>query len=78
MGELEGSYRVLPTAGTRLGAQYNPGISTLEPGQNLGTAMSGGKKGQGKGLHIRVQGLDEAQELYDLEVRDPVFARRPL
>uniref|UniRef100_A0A8C6TMM0 FERM, RhoGEF and pleckstrin domain protein 2 n=1 Tax=Neogobius melanostomus TaxID=47308 RepID=A0A8C6TMM0_9GOBI len=34
MGDIEGSYRVLPTPGTRLGAQFNAGISTLEPGQN--------------------------------------------
>ncbi|XP_064186771.1 FERM, ARHGEF and pleckstrin domain-containing protein 2 isoform X2 [Anguilla rostrata] len=69
MGEIEGSYRVLQTPGTRLGAQRNAGISTLEPGQNLSTAMARGKKGQGNGLHIRVQGLDEAQEFYDVETK---------
>ncbi|XP_053565871.1 FERM, ARHGEF and pleckstrin domain-containing protein 2 [Bombina bombina] len=40
MGEIEGSYRELQTPGVRLGAQRNTGISTLEPGQNLSTALS--------------------------------------
>ncbi|KAJ8375210.1 hypothetical protein SKAU_G00057900 [Synaphobranchus kaupii] len=42
---------------------------TLEPGQSLGTALSAGRKGRGKGLRIRVQGLDDSQELYDLETK---------
>ncbi|XP_016400298.1 FERM, RhoGEF and pleckstrin domain-containing protein 2 isoform X2 [Sinocyclocheilus rhinocerous] len=68
MGEIEGTYRSLQTpAGTRLGAQYNTGISTLEPGQSLGSAMGAGGKGHNRGLQIRVQGLDDAQEFYDLE-----------
>uniref|UniRef100_A0A672SIT2 FERM, ARHGEF and pleckstrin domain-containing protein 2 n=1 Tax=Sinocyclocheilus grahami TaxID=75366 RepID=A0A672SIT2_SINGR len=54
-------------AGTRLGAQYNTGISTLEPGQSLGSAMGAGGKGHNRGLQICVQGLDDAQEFYDLE-----------
>uniref|UniRef100_A0A673IUG9 FERM, RhoGEF and pleckstrin domain-containing protein 2-like n=1 Tax=Sinocyclocheilus rhinocerous TaxID=307959 RepID=A0A673IUG9_9TELE len=69
MGEIEGTYRSLQTpAGTRLGAQYNTGISTLEPGQSLGSAMGAGGKGHNKSLRIRVQGLDDAQEFYELEV----------
>ncbi|XP_066565212.1 FERM, ARHGEF and pleckstrin domain-containing protein 2 isoform X2 [Amia ocellicauda] len=67
MGEIEGSYRVLQTPGTRLGAQTNVGISTLEPGQSLSTAMNPGSKIPGKGLQIRVQGLDDTQEIYDME-----------
>ncbi|XP_058633941.1 FERM, ARHGEF and pleckstrin domain-containing protein 2 isoform X1 [Onychostoma macrolepis] len=68
MGEIEGTYRTLQTpAGTRLGAQYNTGISTLEPGQSLSSAMGAGGKGHNRGLQIRVQGLDDAQEFYDLE-----------
>ncbi|KAJ8277084.1 hypothetical protein GJAV_G00071310 [Gymnothorax javanicus] len=69
MGETEGSYRSLQTPGTRLGSQNNAGISTLEPGQNLSTAMAGEKKSfrSKKGLRIRVQGLDDAQEFYDIE-----------
>uniref|UniRef100_A0A672SJ60 FERM, ARHGEF and pleckstrin domain-containing protein 2 n=1 Tax=Sinocyclocheilus grahami TaxID=75366 RepID=A0A672SJ60_SINGR len=68
MGEIEGTYRSLQTpAGTRLGAQYNTGISTLEPGQSLGSAMGAGGKGHNRGLQICVQGLDDAQEFYDLE-----------
>uniref|UniRef100_A0A8D3CBV8 FERM, ARHGEF and pleckstrin domain-containing protein 2 n=1 Tax=Scophthalmus maximus TaxID=52904 RepID=A0A8D3CBV8_SCOMX len=56
MGDVEGSYRVLQTPGTRLGAQFNAGISTLEPGQSL------------SGLQIRVQGLDDSQEFFDVDV----------
>lgn len=71
MGEIEGTYRSLQTpAGTRLGAQYNTGISTLEPGQSLSSAMGAGGKGHSRGLQIRVQGLDDAQEFYDLEVSE--------
>lgn len=66
MGEIEGTYRALQTPGTRLGSQFNAGISTLEPGQSLNTSVAGGK---GKCLQIRVQGLDDAQEFYDLEAK---------
>uniref|UniRef100_A0A8C9YR74 FERM, ARHGEF and pleckstrin domain-containing protein 2 n=1 Tax=Sander lucioperca TaxID=283035 RepID=A0A8C9YR74_SANLU len=57
MGDIEGSYRVLQTPGIRLGAQFNAGISTLEPGQSL--------SGE---LQIRVQGLDDSQEFFDIDV----------
>ncbi|XP_026200712.1 FERM, ARHGEF and pleckstrin domain-containing protein 2 isoform X2 [Anabas testudineus] len=67
MGELEGSYRVLQTPGTRLGAQFNAGISTLEPGQSLSGNMIGGSKSHGRGLQIRVQGLDDSQEFFDID-----------
>ncbi|XP_075935471.1 FERM, ARHGEF and pleckstrin domain-containing protein 2 isoform X2 [Anarhichas minor] len=67
MGELEGSYRVLQTPGIRLGAQFNPGISTLEPGQSLGGNMVSGSKNHGRGLQIRVQGLDDSQEFFDVD-----------
>uniref|UniRef100_A0A8C5MF65 FERM, ARH/RhoGEF and pleckstrin domain protein 2 n=2 Tax=Leptobrachium leishanense TaxID=445787 RepID=A0A8C5MF65_9ANUR len=40
MGEMEGTYRVLQTPGDRLGSQKTTGISTLEPGQTLSTAVS--------------------------------------
>uniref|UniRef100_A0A3B3RCG9 FERM, ARH/RhoGEF and pleckstrin domain protein 2 n=1 Tax=Paramormyrops kingsleyae TaxID=1676925 RepID=A0A3B3RCG9_9TELE len=63
MGEIEGSYRALPTPGTRLGTQTNAGISTLEQGQSLSS------KSQGKGLPLRVQGLDDVQEFYDMETK---------
>ncbi|XP_053083409.1 FERM, ARHGEF and pleckstrin domain-containing protein 2 isoform X1 [Pangasianodon hypophthalmus] len=66
MGEIEGTYRALPTPGTRLGSQFNPGISTLETGQSLNSSVAGGK---GKCLQIRVQGLDDAQEFYELEAK---------
>ncbi|XP_041696613.2 FERM, ARHGEF and pleckstrin domain-containing protein 2 isoform X2 [Coregonus clupeaformis] len=69
MGEIEGSYRAIQTPGTRLGAQFNAGISTLEPGQSLSDALGTGGKGQGRGLQLRVQGLDDSQEFYDLESR---------
>ncbi|XP_038162809.1 FERM, ARHGEF and pleckstrin domain-containing protein 2 isoform X2 [Cyprinodon tularosa] len=67
MGEIEGSYRVLQTPGTRLGAQFNAGISTLEPGQSLSANMLGQSKSHGRGLQIRVQGLDDSQEFFDID-----------
>ncbi|XP_043984536.1 FERM, ARHGEF and pleckstrin domain-containing protein 2 isoform X2 [Gambusia affinis] len=71
MGEIEGSYRVLQTPGTRLGAQFNAGISTLEPGQSLSGNMVGGSKSHGLGLQIRVQGLDDSQELFIIDPKLP-------
>uniref|UniRef100_A0A665VFB9 FERM, ARHGEF and pleckstrin domain-containing protein 2 n=1 Tax=Echeneis naucrates TaxID=173247 RepID=A0A665VFB9_ECHNA len=69
MGEIEGSYRVLQTPGTRLGAQFNAGISTLEPGQSLSANMVGESKSHGlRGLRICVQGLDDSQEYFDIDV----------
>uniref|UniRef100_I3KT12 FERM, ARHGEF and pleckstrin domain-containing protein 2 n=1 Tax=Oreochromis niloticus TaxID=8128 RepID=I3KT12_ORENI len=67
MGEIEGSYRVLQTPGTRLGAQFNAGISTLEPGQSLSGNMVNRSISQGRGIQIRVQGLDDSQEFFDVE-----------
>ncbi|XP_059196601.1 FERM, ARHGEF and pleckstrin domain-containing protein 2 isoform X2 [Centropristis striata] len=67
MGEIEGSYRVLQTPGVRLGAQFNAGISTLEPGQSLSGNMVSGSRGHGRGLQIRVQGLDDSQEFFDID-----------
>uniref|UniRef100_A0A8C4NXB5 FERM, ARHGEF and pleckstrin domain-containing protein 2 n=1 Tax=Dicentrarchus labrax TaxID=13489 RepID=A0A8C4NXB5_DICLA len=67
MGDIEGSYRVLQTPGTRLGAQFNAGISTLEPGQSLSGNMIGGSKSHGRGLQIRVEGLDDSQEFFDID-----------
>uniref|UniRef100_A0A5F4VZ68 FERM, ARHGEF and pleckstrin domain-containing protein 2 n=1 Tax=Callithrix jacchus TaxID=9483 RepID=A0A5F4VZ68_CALJA len=61
MGEIEGTYRVLPTAGTRLGAQTPVGVSTLEPGQTLLPRM------QEKQLHLRVKLLDSTMEIFDIE-----------
>uniref|UniRef100_A0A8C7VCD3 FERM, ARHGEF and pleckstrin domain-containing protein 2 n=1 Tax=Oncorhynchus mykiss TaxID=8022 RepID=A0A8C7VCD3_ONCMY len=69
MGEMEGSYRAIQTPGTRLGAQFNAGISTLEPGQSLSNALGPGGRSPGRGLQLRVQGLDDSQEFYDLESR---------
>uniref|UniRef100_A0A8C9YQC8 FERM, ARHGEF and pleckstrin domain-containing protein 2 n=1 Tax=Sander lucioperca TaxID=283035 RepID=A0A8C9YQC8_SANLU len=68
MGDIEGSYRVLQTPGIRLGAQFNAGISTLEPGQSLSGNMTSGSKSHGRGeLQIRVQGLDDSQEFFDID-----------
>uniref|UniRef100_A0A8C5FKC1 FERM, ARH/RhoGEF and pleckstrin domain protein 2 n=1 Tax=Gadus morhua TaxID=8049 RepID=A0A8C5FKC1_GADMO len=69
MGELEGSYRVIQTPGTRLGAPFNAGISTLEAGQALSANMSAAGKNYGRGLQMRVVGLDESQEFYDMETK---------
>ncbi|KAK5869290.1 hypothetical protein PBY51_024020 [Eleginops maclovinus] len=67
MGDVEGSYRALQTPGIRLGAQFNAGISTLEPGQSLSNNMLSGSKSHGRGLQIRVQGLDDSQEFFDID-----------
>ncbi|KAI9542506.1 FERM, ARHGEF and pleckstrin domain-containing protein 2 [Dissostichus eleginoides] len=67
MGDIEGSYRALQTPGIRLGAQFNAGISTLEPGQSLSGNMLSGSKSHGRGLQIRVQGLDDSQEFFDID-----------
>lgn len=61
MGEIEGTYRVLQTAGMRLGAQTPVGVSTLEPGQTLLPRM------QEKHLHLRVKLLDNTMEIFDIE-----------
>lgn len=66
MGEIEGSYRVLQTPGKRLGGQFNAGISTLEPGQSLSGNISGNQN-HGRRLQIRVQGLDDSQEFFDVD-----------
>lgn len=68
MGDIEGSYRVLQTPGTRLGAQFNAGISTLEPGQSLSANMVSGSRNHGRGLQVRVQVLDDSQEFFDVDV----------
>nr|XP_051685336.1 FERM, ARHGEF and pleckstrin domain-containing protein 2 isoform X2 [Oryctolagus cuniculus] len=61
MGEIEGTYRVLQAAGTRLGTQTPLGVSTLEPGQRLPPRM------QEKHLHVRVKLLDSTVEVFDIE-----------
>ncbi|VFV22496.1 and pleckstrin [Lynx pardinus] len=68
MGEIEGTYRVLQTPGTRLGAQTPGGVSTLEPGQNLlATAARASARTQEKHLHLRVKLLDNSMEIFDIE-----------
>ncbi|XP_041624075.1 FERM, ARHGEF and pleckstrin domain-containing protein 2 isoform X1 [Vulpes lagopus] len=68
MGEIEGTYRVLQTPGTRLGAQTPAGVSTLEPGQTLsGGATRASARMQEKHLHIRVKLLDNTVEIFDVE-----------
>uniref|UniRef100_A0A8C5GDV5 FERM, ARHGEF and pleckstrin domain-containing protein 2 n=1 Tax=Gouania willdenowi TaxID=441366 RepID=A0A8C5GDV5_GOUWI len=66
MGEIEGSYRALQAPGTRLGAQFNAGISTLEPGQSLsGNPVNG--RVYARLMQIRVQGLDDTQDFFDVD-----------
>nr|XP_040039447.1 FERM, ARHGEF and pleckstrin domain-containing protein 2 isoform X3 [Gasterosteus aculeatus aculeatus] len=67
MGDLEGSYRALQTPGVRLGAQFNPGVSTLEPGHSLGGTPAG--RSPGRELQIRVQGLDDSQEFFNVDTK---------
>ncbi|XP_035190114.1 FERM, ARHGEF and pleckstrin domain-containing protein 2 isoform X3 [Oxyura jamaicensis] len=68
MGEIEGTYRVLQTPGSRLGVQKNAGVSTLEPGQNLSTAMSSSPaKTHEKDLQVKIKMLDNTVEVLDIE-----------
>lgn len=59
MGETEQR----PTAGSRLGAQENAGISTLEHGQKLPPTPPG------KLVSIKIQMLDDTQEIFEVPVR---------
>uniref|UniRef100_A0A8C9L4B3 FERM, ARHGEF and pleckstrin domain-containing protein 2 n=1 Tax=Pavo cristatus TaxID=9049 RepID=A0A8C9L4B3_PAVCR len=71
MGEIEGTYRVLQTPGSRLGVQKNAGVSTLEPGQNLSTAMAlSPAKTHERDLQIKIKMLDNTVEVLDIEVRE--------
>ncbi|MBN3286832.1 FARP2 protein, partial [Polyodon spathula] len=69
MGEIEGSYRPLQTPGTRLWVSANVAVSTLEPGQSLSTTLADSARNpnSGNGLQIRVEALDETQEVYEME-----------
>uniref|UniRef100_A0A8C3LSF3 FERM, ARH/RhoGEF and pleckstrin domain protein 2 n=1 Tax=Chrysolophus pictus TaxID=9089 RepID=A0A8C3LSF3_CHRPC len=68
MGEIEGTYRVLQTPGSRLGVQKNSGVSTLEPGQNLSTAMaSSPARTHERDLQIKIKMLDNTVEVLDIE-----------
>ncbi|NWU92524.1 FARP2 protein, partial [Upupa epops] len=68
MGEIEGTYRVLQTPGSRLGAQKTTGVSTLEPGQNLSTAVaSSPAKMHERDLQIKIKMLDNTVEVLDIE-----------
>lgn len=67
MGEIEGTYRALPTSGTHLGGQTSVGVSTLEPEQTLSPRI------QEKHLHIRVKLLDSTVEVFDIEVGSLIF-----
>ncbi|XP_028339333.1 FERM, ARHGEF and pleckstrin domain-containing protein 2 isoform X1 [Physeter macrocephalus] len=63
MGELEGTYRVLQTPGTRLGAPTPVGVSTLEPGQGPSAAAAW----PAARTPVRVQLLDNSVEVFDVE-----------
>ncbi|XP_053160683.1 FERM, ARHGEF and pleckstrin domain-containing protein 2 isoform X2 [Hemicordylus capensis] len=68
MGEIEGTYRVLQTPGSRLGVQKNSGVSTLEPGQNLSSAIaSTPAKTHERSLQIKIKLLDNTVEVLDIE-----------
>lgn len=71
MGEIEGTYRVLQTPGSRLGAQTAVGVSTLEPGQ--APAAAAGPPGRMQThLHLRVKLLDDTVEVFAIEVRSTI------
>ncbi|XP_060625506.2 FERM, ARHGEF and pleckstrin domain-containing protein 1 isoform X1 [Anolis sagrei] len=61
MGEVEQR----PTAGSRLGAPENAGISTLEHGQKLPNTPTG------KLISIKIQMLDDTQETFEIPQRAP-------
>ncbi|KAL7990818.1 hypothetical protein Chor_014248 [Crotalus horridus] len=68
MGEIEGTYRVLQTPGSRLGVQKNSGVSTLEPGQNISSAVvSTSPRTYERSIQIKVKLLDNTQEVLDIE-----------
>uniref|UniRef100_A0A2H6NDJ3 FERM domain-containing protein n=1 Tax=Micrurus carvalhoi TaxID=3147026 RepID=A0A2H6NDJ3_9SAUR len=68
MGEIEGTYRVLQTPGSRMGVQKNSGVSTLEPGQNISSAMvSTSPRTYERSIQIKVKLLDNTQEVLDIE-----------
>ncbi|XP_044525449.1 FERM, ARHGEF and pleckstrin domain-containing protein 2 [Gracilinanus agilis] len=68
MGEIEGTYRVLETPGSRLGGPNHTGISSLEPGQSLSSAMAKtSAKLQEKDLPIKVKLLDNTTEVLHVE-----------
>uniref|UniRef100_A0A8C6XUG7 FERM, ARH/RhoGEF and pleckstrin domain protein 2 n=1 Tax=Naja naja TaxID=35670 RepID=A0A8C6XUG7_NAJNA len=68
MGEIEGTYRVLQTPGSRLGVQKNSGVSTLEPGQNISSVMvSTSPRTYERSIQIKVKLLDNTQEVLDIE-----------
>ncbi|XP_077205155.1 FERM, ARHGEF and pleckstrin domain-containing protein 2 isoform X2 [Paroedura picta] len=68
MGEIEGTYRVLQTPGSRLGVQKNTGVSTLEPGQNFSTAItSAPPKSHDRSTQIKIKLLDNTMEVFDIE-----------
>ncbi|XP_042316903.1 FERM, ARHGEF and pleckstrin domain-containing protein 2 isoform X1 [Sceloporus undulatus] len=68
MGEIEGTYRVLQTPGSRLGVQKNSGVSTLEPGQSLSSAIaSAPAKAHERALQIKIKLLDNTVEVLDIE-----------
>ncbi|KAJ6669287.1 hypothetical protein lerEdw1_008096 [Lerista edwardsae] len=68
MGEIEGTYRVLQTPGSRLGVQKNSGVSTLEPGQNLSSAIALAQaKTHERSLQIKIKLLDNTVEVLDIE-----------
>ncbi|KFW00912.1 FERM, RhoGEF and pleckstrin domain-containing protein 2, partial [Fulmarus glacialis] len=56
------------TPGSRLGVQKTTGVSTLEPGQNLSTAMaSSPAKMHERDLPIKIKMLDNTVEVLDIE-----------
>ncbi|XP_010604959.1 FERM, ARHGEF and pleckstrin domain-containing protein 2 isoform X3 [Fukomys damarensis] len=61
MGEIEGTYRVLQTAGTRLSTQTPVGVSTLEPGKMLSPRVPE------KHTRVRVKLLDNTVEIFNIE-----------
>ncbi|KFR17129.1 FERM, RhoGEF and pleckstrin domain-containing protein 2, partial [Opisthocomus hoazin] len=55
------------TPGSRLGVQKSAGVSTLEPGQNLSTAMASPARMHERDLPIKIKMLDNTVEVLDIE-----------
>lgn len=65
--KMDGTYCVLPTPASRLGTRTPAGVSSLEPGQTLGTQPVAPPRDKCLTVHVRL--LDDSMEMLDVEVR---------
>ncbi|XP_016047565.1 FERM, ARHGEF and pleckstrin domain-containing protein 2 isoform X2 [Erinaceus europaeus] len=62
---MDGTYRALPTPASRLGTRTPAGVSSLEPGQTLGTRPVAPPRDKCLTVHVRL--LDDSMEMLDVE-----------